>query len=149
MARLDVRRAVPLLFLGLMACDEATGPEAFEVYELVEVAGEPLPATIEWSPGFSQTYVSDVIRIFEDDRWDRVQTLRFGQGDREEDLISASEGTLIPDGDGAVLHYECNDTGTCVAPDRLRFVEGGAVIERPLTPDSVFVWRYRLAGGDE
>lgn len=137
------------LLPGLAGCGDAAGPESVEVYALVEVAGAPLPATIEEAPGFVRTFVSDVIRIHGDGRWDRVQELRYRQPDREErEWTSRSEGTTTPFGGGVVLSYRCNDTASCVAPDRLRFVPGGAVIERPLSPDSVLVWRYALDPGD-
>ena len=145
------RRLIPLALVALVgaaACDDDPArPAEVEVYELVEVAGGPLPATIEEAPGFLRTWVSDVIRIYEDDRWDRVQELRFqAPGEAERELNWTSQGTVVRDGGGAVLSYECNDTALCVAPDRLRFVAGGdALIERPIAPDSVLVWRYRLA----
>ncbi len=149
MGRRGVRRSAALLLVsGLVACGESTGPagESVEVYQLVELAGEPLPATIEEAPGSLRTWVSDVIRIYEDERWDRVQELRFQPvGGEVQELNWTSEGTVIRDGDGALLSYECNDTGSCVAPDRLRFIPGGAVIERQLGPDSSLVWRYDLA----
>jgi hypothetical protein len=134
----------------LVGCGESTAPEGdlVEVYELVEVAGEPVPATIEEEGGASRTYVSDVIRIYDDESWDRIQELRFQlAGAAEQELTWTGEGTVVRDGDGAVLSYECNDTASCVAPDRLRFLpDGGAVIERPLAPDSALVWRYRRVG---
>lgn len=145
-----VRWLVALSVLpALAACGDAAGPEQVEVYELVEVAGNPLPATLEDSPGFFRTFVSDVIRIRGDGRWDRIRELRVRRPDQDEEgLTLISAGTVVPDGNAVVLSYECRDNASCVAPDRLRFVPGGAVIEWAVTPDSVLVWRYTLAPDD-
>ena len=149
MGRNIVRWSAALALIpGLLACGESTGPtgELAEVYRLVEVAGDPLPATIEEAPGFFRTWVSDVILIYDDERWERTQELRFrpaGGDEQEQNWIT--EGSLVREGDGAILSFECNDTGLCVAPDRLRFVPDGAVIEREITADSVLVWRYELS----
>lgn len=146
MGRNIVRWGTALLLIpGIVACGESTSPtgELAGVYRLVEVAGDPLPATIEEAPGFLRTWVSDVIVIYDDERWERTQELRFQPaGGEEQELNWITEGSLVREGDGAVLSYECNDTATCVAPDRLRFVPEGALIERRITPDSVYVWRY-------
>jgi hypothetical protein len=131
-----------------MACgDGIAEPEGGQVVALATVDGEALPVTSEPAPGFVRTWVADTIRLGANGLWSRRQILEFvNPGEAPETMDWSSDGTVERFEGEIVLAFECNDTGSCVAPDRLIPEEGGYRIERS-TQVGVEVFRYRFVDG--
>ena len=134
--RVRTFRWMPLAMVAAVSwgCDDTTAPEVDREFMLGRVNGELVPVTIEEAPGRFRTYVVDIIRLYDDDTWDRYQEWTLDEPFGPDRLITwESDGTLVRDGDELILDFVCNDTPTasCIAPDRLRFTPEGAIIEQP------------------
>ncbi len=133
-----------VLLVATTACTLGTGPEIVARWELVEVDGQPLPATLELAPGSVRSYIRDEIRIDEDGGWERTTVEEItlpGEPVRRVELDR--RGTILSEGSALILDFVCNDTAVCVPPDRLRVDGSEAFIEGPAGVESPVVFRYR------
>ncbi len=133
-----------------IACgdDGITEPEGGQVIALATIGGEALPVTLEPAPGFARTWVADTIHLGANDLWSRRQILEVvNPGEALETQDWSSDGRVERFEGEIILDFVCNDTGSCIAPDRLIPEEGGGYrIERPWG-DGVQVFRYRVVDG--
>jgi len=125
--------------------DAVLGPEPEMLVVLEAVGGMPLPAAIEEAPGAVRVFRGDTITFLTGDRWSRVQVQGLiHSGSATQEFRWDSHGTLLRDGTVLVLDYECHDTASCVAPDRLLPDGDGFRIERQLDAEQVLAFRYRV-----
>ena len=136
--------ALVLGFSVLVAsCDEPTAPTVETIYDLTQVGNQAMPATIEEAPGTFRTFVSDEIWLYDNERWERVQVQQLDEpAGPDRQFFWESEGTIVVDGGELILDYECNDTASCIAPDRLRIGPSSATIEWRASQDSVITFLY-------
>lgn len=127
-------------------CGEGVlAPEPEMVVVLETVDGAPLPATVEEAPGHVRVFRGDTINFLTGDRWSRVQVQGLiHPGSATQEFRWESEGTLRRDGTVLVLDYECQDTASCIAPDRLVPDGDGFRIERQVAGGQVMVFRYAV-----
>lgn len=128
--------------------DPVTGPVGGEVIALETVDGQPLPATVDEGLGRLLVYRADTIHLGENDRWARrtvTDLTRPTMGTQTLDY--RQEGTVEWFGGEIVLSYECNDTGSCIAPDRLIPEQGSYRMEVRVGPEAVRVLRFRPVTG--
>lgn len=133
------------LILAAACDDDVTGPSFTpQVIALSAVDGTPPPATVEEAPGYLRTWIADTIRIEADGRWTRRQILEFTTPTAGPTALDwASDGTVERFEGELVLSFECNDTASCVAPDRLVPQPYGYSIEWP-TGDEILIFRYGI-----
>lgn len=125
--------------------ESAVAPEPEMLLMLETVGGAPLPATVEEAPGYVRVFRADTITFLSDDRWSRVQVQDFTYpGSATQEIHWESEGTVLREGSALVLHFECDDLASCVAPDRLIPDAAGFRIERPGEGEQVLAFLYRV-----
>lgn len=129
----------------LAACDEdIVGPVGGEVVALVSVDGAALPASIDEGSGTVRRILADTIHLGGNDRWSRRQVQSLDRPDEPvRELDWSSDGTVERFEGQLVLSYVCNDTASCVAPDRLTPVSGGYEITYP-RGEGTLVFRYEV-----
>ena len=127
-------------------CGEAVlAPEPEMLVVLETVGGAPLPATVEEAPGTERVFRGDTITFLTGDRWSRVQLQDFTYpGAATQEFRWESAGTILRDGTVLVLDYECRDTASCVAPDRLVPDGDGFRIDRQLEAEETLTFRFRV-----
>lgn len=134
--------------LFLVGCDTGTFPglpDVEQILVLEEVGGESLPATVEEAPGYIRVYRQDVIRLLDNDTWERTQVQDFTYpGSDTQALTLESDGHIERVGDELVLAFVCNDTASCVAPERLVPAGDGYVIQRYPGSMAEVTLRYRV-----
>jgi hypothetical protein len=131
-----------------IACGEGvTEPEGGQIVALTTIGGQDLPATLEPTPGYLRTWVADTIRLGANGLWSRRQIMEYGNPVEEPERVDwSSNGKLERAGSEIVLDFVCNDTASCIAPDRLIPEDGGYRIERPIG-EGLEVFRYRITDG--
>lgn len=71
--RLSCQRALLLLLVSAIACNDATGPVSLPAqFELVNINGRPLPTPLAFTPGLTATILSASLRL--DDSGKAVMT---------------------------------------------------------------------------
>jgi hypothetical protein len=139
--------ATALAPLAIACGDGITEPEGGQVIALATIGGQALPVTLEPAPGYARTWVADTIHLGANDLWSRRQILEVvNPGEALETMDWSSDGSVERFEGEIVLAFECNDTGSCIAPDRLIPEEGGYRIERS-TEVGVQIFRYRVVDG--
>lgn len=133
------RPLLPLMTLVLASCGDSLFPSVGDpsgidgIFALVEVNGAPPPATSAVDGGETDFQLLADTLILHDRTWARITWTRRGPLpiDRTGTVRGRSDGFVTREGASCfVLDFTCNDTGSCLPPDRFERRGGSLFIER-------------------